>query len=249
MKYPLNKGLIVRYIKDLPGVWYLYKIYTERLLRHRLNPKEQIAEKVFSDIYENNDWNNSESLSGQGSALKHTRTIVDKLPSFLEKFNVKSMLDAPCGDFNWMRYVEMKNIQYIGGDIVQGLVDMNNRKYGNKQISFIKLNIISDPLPKVDLILVRDCLVHFNNESIQLFFKNLVASEIKFILTTNFPITKNNYNITMGNFRFINLLRKPYNLPKEKDILWEESKETYGQCPDKSLFLWEVDDIRKKMNE
>jgi hypothetical protein len=248
MKYPLNKGLLVRYIKDLPCVWFFYKVYTERLLRHRLNPKEQIAEKVFSSIYRNNDWNNRESLSGQGSTLEHTRVLVNKLPSYFEKYNVNSVLDAPCGDFNWMRHVDMKNIYYIGGDVVQELIDKNNEKYGNKQFSFIKLDIILDPLPKVDLILVRDCLVHFNNEAIVLFLKNLIASEIKYIMTTNFPITKHNYNITMGNFRFLNLLRKPYNFPKEKDILWEESKEVYGQCPDKSLFLWDVNDIRKIYN-
>ncbi len=43
MNYPLNKGLILRKIKDLPGAWYLYKLYTERKLKHRLNPKEQLA--------------------------------------------------------------------------------------------------------------------------------------------------------------------------------------------------------------
>lgn len=248
MNYPLNKGILVRYIKDLPIVWYLYKNYTERKLKHRLNPKEQVPEKIFTDIFNNNDWHNVESLSGQGSALDHTRVIIEKLPSLFLKHNVKSVLDAPCGDFNWMKHVDKSLIQYIGGDIVQDLVDLNNKVYGNDQISFIKLNIISDPLPKVDLILVRDCLVHFNDENIHLFFKNLIASEIKLLLTTNFPITKHNYDITMGNFRFINLSRKPYNLPKEKDILWEESNETYGQCPDKSLFLWDVNDIRQKLN-
>ncbi len=162
---------------------------------------------------------------------------------------MKSFLDAPCGDFNWMKHVNKSGLKYIGGDIVQGLVDLNNKRYGTDQISFIKLNIISDPLPKVDLVFVRDCLVHFNDENIQLFFINLIKSEIKYLMTTNFPITKNNYDITMGNFRFINLLRSPYNLPKEIDILWEESIETYGQCPDKSLFLWEVNDIRQKIND
>ncbi len=248
MNYPINKGLIVRKIKDFPGLWYLYKLYTERKLRHRLNPKEQVAEKVFSGIYENNDWHNEESLSGQGSALKHTKVIIEKLPAFLKKHGIKSMLDAPCGDFNWMRHVDLQGVQYIGGDIVSGLVNANQQRYGCEQISFMKIDIIRDTLPKVDLIFVRDCLVHFNNANIELFVKNLVSSEIPYILTTNFPLTRNNYDITMGNFRLINLLRSPYNFPKEIDILWEESTESNGQCPDKSLFLWRVEDIRKKRN-
>jgi SAM-dependent methyltransferase len=244
MKYKINKGYVVRKIKDLPIVWYLYKIYTERKLKHRLNPSQSSAEKIFSDIYKNNNWNNKESVSGQGSELKYTQAIIDKLPVFLKKHNIKSILDAPCGDFNWMKYVKFDEIKYTGGDIVKELVDFNNQKFANSQTSFIKLDVISDELPDVDLIFVRDCLVHFNDENIKLFFKNLVSSNIKYVLTTNFPLTRNNYDISMGNFRLINLQRKPYNLPKEIDILFEECTENYGQVQDKSLFLWDVNDIR-----
>lgn len=247
MNSKITKGIIVRKIKDLPIIWYLYKIYTEKLLSHRLNSKNQIAEKVFSDIYKNNNWDSDESVSGLGSTLEHTRVIIDKLPGFLLKHQIKSVLDAPCGDFNWMKHVDKSGFNYIGGDIVQELVDDNNKRYSTSKIKFIKINIITEQLPDVDLIIVRDCLVHFNNESIKLFFNNLMSSNIRYILTTNFPLTRNNYDITMGNFRFINLLRNPYNLPKEIDVLWEECKEAYGQCPDKSLFLWDVKEIRDKL--
>jgi hypothetical protein len=47
----------------------------------------------------------------------------------------------------------------------------------------------------------------------------------------------------MGNFRLINLQRKPYNLPKEMDILFEECTENYNQVQDKSLYLWRVKDL------
>jgi hypothetical protein len=244
MKYKLTKGLIVRKIKDLPVIWYLYKHYTESKLRHRLNSNNTSAEEVFNRIYKNNDWNNEESISGQGSELKHTKEIVAKLPNFLTRHSVQSILDAPCGDYNWMRRVQFEEIEYIGGDIVQELVDSNNDCFGKSNVSFKKINIIEDKLPKVDLIFVRDCLVHFDNKSIFLFLNNLVNSEVKYLLATNFPITNHNYDITIGNWRPINLQKKPYNLPKEIDILWEESEETYGQFPDKSLFLWRVKDIK-----
>lgn len=248
MNYRITKGYLVRKIKDLPIIWYLYKVYTEYKLGHRLHSKNTNAEKVFSDIYKNNDWNNEESLSGQGSELKHTKRIKDELPNFLSRYEVKSILDAPCGDFNWMRHVQFGNVKYTGGDIVQELIDINNKLYRTPLISFEKINIIEDKLPKVDLIFIRDCLVHFDNKSIFLFFKNLINSEIKYLLTTNFPLTHHNYDITMGNWRPINLKRKPYNLPNEIDILWEESTEDYGQFPDKSLFLWKIDDIRHALH-
>jgi hypothetical protein len=244
MNYSLNRGLLFRRIKDLPGIWYLFRLYTERYFRQRVKPPTPLAENIFSAIYENNYWNDTESISGPGSALKHTRVLIEKLPAFLQQYHINSMLDAPCGDFNWMQDVDKLGVRYIGGDIVQELIDINNQRFGTDQISFQKINIISDPLPDVDLMLVRDCLIHFNDESIQLFVKNLMASNIRYLLTTNFPLTKHNYDITMGNFRFINLKRKPYHFPPEMDILWEDSTECYGQCPDKSLFLWRVEDIR-----
>ena len=243
MNYNINKGYIVRIIKDLPIAWYLYKIYTEKLLKFRLQPNETSAEKIFTDIYKNNNWNNEESVSGQGSALKHTQNIIDKLPILLKKHGIHSILDAPCGDYNWIQHVNFNDIQYIGGDIVQELVDSNNKKFANNHVSFIKLNIIEDPLPKVDL------LVHFNNKSIKSFLQNLIASDIKYFMTTNFPLTKHNYDITMGNFRLINLQRKPYNLPKEIDILWEECTENYGQVQDKSLILLDVKSIKNNIHK
>jgi hypothetical protein len=246
MKFPFTKGLLVRKIKDLPLVWYLYKHYTERKLRHRLNPKEASAEKVFTEIFDKNEWNNSESISGLGSIRQHTQVIIDRLPNFLHKYNVKTFLDAPCGDFNWMKHVQFTGIKYIGGDIVKELIDQNNSKYANEFIQFQQLNIIQDPLPNVDLMMVRDCLVHFNDASIEAFFKNLVSSNITYLLTTNFSLTKHNYDISLGNFRCINLQRKPYSLPTEIDILWEDCTEAYGQCPDKALYLWKVDDLKKK---
>jgi hypothetical protein len=245
MKFISTKGYVVRTIKDLPFVWFFYKKYTEKKLRHRLNPTEVSAEKVFTEIFDNNDWNNTESISGQGSILKHTQVIIDKLPNFFKKHDIKTFLDAPCGDFNWMKHVKLYDVQYIGGDIVNELIHSNNKQYGNEQVEFRQINIIHDKLPKVDLMMVRDCLVHFNNESINGFFKNLAKSEIKYLLTTNFSYTKHNYDISMGNWRPINLQRKPYCLPKEIDILLEESTETYGQFPDKALYLWLVDDLKK----
>lgn len=245
-RYKYTKGLFLRYFKDLPIFYLLYKYYTEYKLRHRLIKNTASSEFIFTSVYQNNSWNNSESISGVGSTVLHTRKIISELPAFLEKFNVNSILDAPCGDFNWMKYVNLGSISYLGADVVKELVDQNNAKYRSSNVRFINLDICKDPLPSVDLIFVRDCLVHFDYLSINLFIKNLLNSDIRFILITNFPITTNNYDITMGNFRFLNLKARPFFFPDELDILWEESIESNGQCPDKSLFLWSVDDVRKK---
>ena len=130
---------------------------------------------------------------------------------------------------------------------LEGLLDIikkNNALYSNENRSFIKLDITKDNLPHVDLIFVRDCLVHLSDSLIFDFIRNLKKAKIKYLLTTNFPFTKNNYNITTGNWRPINLQKKPYNFPKEIDILWEETSEGGNQFPDKSLFLFDISKIK-----
>src|SRR4051812_27850000 len=62
---------------------------------------------VFSDIYRNNSWGDAESVSGRGSTLARTEVIRRSLPGLLESVGARSLLDAPCGDFNWMRHVEL----------------------------------------------------------------------------------------------------------------------------------------------
>ena len=41
-----------------------------------------------------------------------------------------SLLDAPCGDFNWMRHVPLGGVSYTGADVVPELIARNRRDYG-----------------------------------------------------------------------------------------------------------------------
>jgi len=60
---------------------------------------------VFSQIHRNNLWGEQESVSGNGSSLAATANLRQELPPLLAGLNVTSLLDAPCGDFNWMKEV------------------------------------------------------------------------------------------------------------------------------------------------
>ena len=108
-----------------------------------------------------NKWKSSETLSGPGSTVKYTENLRKELPPLFEKFEIKSMLDAPCGDYNWMRLVERPEVHYIGGEIVPEFVEANNARYANDNTRFILCDILKDELPAVDLWLCRDVLFHF----------------------------------------------------------------------------------------
>ena len=179
--------------------------------------KTKSVEERFNKIYSTNYWLDNESRSGTGSSLRSTENIRFHLLKILEKFNIKKLFDAPCGDFNWMSQVlKSVEIDYLGSDIVKDLI-VSNKKYENDKIKFSKLDIIVDKLPVSDLMICRDCLFHFSYKDIFLFLNNFLSSDIKYILLTSHLNTDHkfeNKDIVTGDFRKIDLFSKPFNFEK-----------------------------------
>ena len=148
----------------------------------------------------------------------------------------------PCGDFHWMQHVDLSQIDYIGGDLVSELVERNQSKYAREGVEFKKINLVKDSLPKADIILCRDCMVHMSFEDVQAALINLNRSDAKWILTTNFPDAKRNDDIVTGQWRPINLMLPPFNLPAPIQILAENCLEI--EFKDKNLSLWSVEDLK-----
>src|SRR5690349_11851139 len=78
---------------------------------------------TFSRIYEQNLWGDKESVSGTGSSITATVVVRSELPALLERLGVQSLLDAPCGDFTWMKEVVGGIGRYTGVDIVPRLIE------------------------------------------------------------------------------------------------------------------------------
>ena len=89
----------------------------------------QHTEAVFSNIFATNTWGSTESVSGAGSELQNTAQLIRELPHLMRELRVQSMLDAPCGDFNWMQHVELNGVDYHGADIVEALVQRNAERF------------------------------------------------------------------------------------------------------------------------
>jgi hypothetical protein len=196
--------------------FFSLKNYKKKKFKKNLFKIKSIEER-FNKIYSTNYWADDESRSGAGSSLKSTENIRIHLPKIIERFNIKGLIDAPCGDFNWMPQV-LKNVDvdYIGLDIVEDLI-ISNRKHEKNNINFVKLDIRIDKLPVSDLMLCRDCLFHFSYEDIFKFLDNYLISDIKYILLTSHLNTENkfeNRNIVTGDFRKIDLFSKPFNFEK-----------------------------------
>lgn len=200
---------------------------------------------IFSRIYASNSWDGKQSISGPGSDLEQTKTIIAELPALFAKFEVRSVLDIPCGDFHWMRHVPMGSIGYVGADIVPALVQQNTSRYQSEHVHFVTLDLIKDRLPSVDLILCRDCLVHLSFKDLWAALQNICDSGATFLLATTFTKRLHNADIATGHWRRLNLRAAPIGLPAPLDVVNERCTEGDGENDDKSLGLWRITDIVK----
>lgn len=215
-----------------------------RKLRRALNVKNE--EAIFTQYFQRNQWGDGESCSGAGSNLFETRTIREALPPLLRKYGIRSVLDVPCGDFHWMKEVDLGEVRYTGGDIVRELVDANNRRYGTETVDFLNLNIILDPLPEADLVFVRDCLVHFSYTDVFRALRNVCGSGSHYLLMTTFSFDhRRNRDIWTGDWRPLNFRKEPFGFPEPLEVLRENHPlEEYS---DKSLGLWRIRDVRDRL--
>lgn len=190
-------------------------------------------------------WGNVESVSGPGSSVEQTKIIQQAISSIIKEYHIETVFDLPCGDFNWMRLVDLSNCTYVGADIIKPLITKNNEKYGCPNISFIHLDVTQDALPKCDLIICRDLLVHLSSEDIFKTLRNFKASGAKYLLTTTFLKMRSNTNIEIesGGWRPLNLVNAPFYFPNPDLIINEKCTEQNGSYNDKSLGLWKLETL------
>ena len=218
-----------------------YPIYSRGDLFEGKAPGE-----VFHHIFEERHWDleeGAESISGPGSSREQTRHLIAVLPEFLRSHNIRSMLDIPCGDFNWMRFVNLTGIDYTGADVVEAIVSHNRQHYTTEHHRFEKLDLLVDLLPPTDLLFCRDCLVHFSCADIRRAIKNIQRSDIRFLLTTTFTEEESNEDIATGGWRPVNFEKPPFSWGMPLDLIVEGCTEQNGAFADKSMGLWELVDL------
>ncbi len=198
---------------------------------------------IFTDIYLNNKWGDKYSLSGTGSNLNQTKIILKEIANTIKKYEIKNILDIPCGDFYWMKEFDFHGLNYIGADFISELINENIEKFKRANINFQVIDLLEDDIPDSDLLFCRDCLVHFSFEDIFKALKSIKKTNSKYFLTTNFVERNHNCDIPTGAWRTINLCKPPFNFPEPSLIILENCTEANNQFSDKSLSLWELKNI------
>jgi hypothetical protein len=205
--------------------------------------------RAFEQAALNNLWGDLDSKSGPGSNLIQTRLIRKAIPELLKKYSIKTLLDAPCGDFYWMKDIIDKITAtsfYTGADIVEQLVEVNKKNYGSEKVKFIHLNLIKDPTPSVDLIFTRDCFIHLSFANICKILKNYKRSGSAYLLLSTYT-KQERVNVDVDHFfidgRALNMRNFPFFFPEPLLVINEGCTEGNGNYTDKSLALWKLKEI------
>ena len=198
----------------------------------------------FTAFYRHNTFGGRRSRSGEGSSLEQTAVIRKELPKLAQEFQVRSFMDAPCGDWHWMKETELGVDEYIGLDIVESLIERNNREFGAPSRRFLCLDLAANALPRADLIFCRDCLVHLNFHDIRRVIANFKRSQSSYLLTTTFTGRTQNVDLVGKDvWRTLNLTVGPFNFPPPLRLINEGCTEANGLYGDKSLGLWRLKDL------
>lgn len=198
----------------------------------------------FARIEQTNLWGAASSVSGLGSEDPATEAIREELPSLLQRLGARSLLDAPCGDAGWIGRVAL-GCDYTGIDIVPSLIEANRRRVTAGELSgrFFVADITRDALPRADVILCRDCLVHLSFANIARAVTRFADSGARFLLVTTFPEWDANRDCEDGDWRALNMERGPFNWPAPHALINERCEEGGGGWRDKSIGLWRLDEL------
>jgi SAM-dependent methyltransferase len=164
----LIKGLLPRPIMRIVRRW--------RSNQTQQQYADLSLEATFEQIYESKAWGGSESgtlNSGEGSTGRYVEEYCALLKELLKRYQLESIADLGCGNFNTGKKIAALVPHYIGVDLAQSAVESNNRFHRADSIEFVRADLTKDPLPPAGAAIVRQVLQHLTNAEISAALHNI----------------------------------------------------------------------------
>lgn len=171
----------------------------------------------FSEVYARGLWQTDETASGLGSErasgqVAHALTLLDR---FTRQYDIRSIADLPCGDFNWMpAYLKAHpQVAYVGYDVVPALIEANRSRFPERRFDLLD---VTEAVPeRADLLFCKDLLNHLSEADIWTALANMIGSGATYLLlTTNRGFANMDLEADVPHAsRFLNLQASPYDLP------------------------------------
>jgi len=203
---------------------------------------------IFDTKYAKMQWKGGledGTRSGLGSTIAATEAFRSFLPQFVAERGIKTIFDAPCGDFHWMKEVPLpSNVRYFGADVSGVLIEEVSAKFGSPDRLFLRFDIVQDPFPDMDLWICRDCLFHLPLDLGLAALKNSLRARIDHVMITSHYSVSKNSDIEIGRFRKLDLLQKPFSLPEPIHRVDEFA----GTGRHRFIGVWRGEDLRKAIS-
>lgn len=197
------------------------------------DPEREALRHTFTDLWKSNGYGTFETHSGRGSTLAATRKLRVWLAETLKRLGIRSLADAGCGDAVWIAEAASDLDLYVGIDIVDEQIDINDRVHRARRNMFFKPgDVARDLMTPSDAILCRDTLTHLPDAEVAKALDLFRRSKARFLLATHAP-TAQAQEIKAGGWRALNLEAPIWGLGKPIEI--------FVEAPDagKTLSIWQ----------
>lgn len=175
-----------------------------------------------------------ETACGYGSTLAATETLREALPLLLARLGIDVLLDAPCGDCNWIGKVDLGSCHYIGIDNSAKHLATARENFWGADLRTV--DIVSGELPKADAVLCRDFLQHLPVGRALAVLRNFLTTGARWFLLTSHDYDENG-DTTLGGFSPYNLTLPPFGFPPPLESIEDPpgSVRTIGVWPHAAL--------------
>ena len=199
-------------------------------LYRKARPRTMATE--FRAIYRRRTW---QVGSGHGSRVENTVEYRALLESFLREHGIRSVVDVGCGDWQFSHLVDWGDASYLGIDTVPNVIRANRKRYGN-QFQFRIADVVSEPPPPGDLLIMKDVMQHWPTEVIREFIPNLRRYRVALITNSVVPAERLNAEIQPAGYRPLDLRLPPFEL-EAIELLRYHTDEVEAGVLDKLVLL------------
>ena len=154
---------------------------------------------------------------------EYAQPYVATLQRFLHDYDIKSVVDLGCGDWQFSRLIDWSGVEYLGLDVVEAVVEANRKEFATDSIAFA-VEAVGEPLPPADLVVCKDVLQHLPLAGVAHYLAEF-RERYQHVLITNdvFPDRDTNVEISPGAGRAIRPDLEPFSEKCTLVLEWEIS--------------------------
>ena len=155
----------------------------------------------------------------------------------ISDLGARTVTEIPCGRVDATQLSGLA--KYFGGDPDRLVVASNRATLPRKTARFGQINLLYDRPSRSDLLICADLLEWLSHREAMQVLANLLACRSSFICMSTHPELLTNWDTALGDYRPLNLSRKPFNFPTPLKTISAHN----GLRSDRCLSVWAKQDL------